>query len=125
MDKSIERPPVPIGVAAEALGVHPRTLRLYEAAGLVKPARRAGRRYYDDADLAWLGCLRAIVHEQNISLPALARLLRYEGCWEIRGCKATARRRCGARRGPGECWDKARVCCRRARELCGACPLKP
>jgi MerR family transcriptional regulator/heat shock protein HspR len=112
---------VPIGVAAEALGVHPRTLRLYEKAGLIEPPRRNGRRYYSAADLAWLQCLRDIVHDRKISLPALARLLNYEGCWELRGCGAAKRKACPARRGPGPCWERIRACCRRGREVCKTC----
>ncbi|HUV86002.1 MAG TPA: MerR family transcriptional regulator [bacterium] len=115
---------VPIGVAAEALAVHPRTLRLYEKAGLVGPSRRRGRRYYSAADLAWLRCLREIVHGHKISLAALGRLLNYEGCWEIRGCSAAKRKACPARRGPGPCWERMRACCRRGREVCATCSYK-
>lgn len=112
---------VPIGVAAEALAVHPRTLRLYEQARLIEPARRNGRRYYSAADLAWLRCLRDIVHGKKISLPALARLLHYEACWELAGCGAAKRKACPARRGPTPCWERIRACCRRGREVCRTC----
>lgn len=115
---------VPIGVAAEALAVHPRTLRLYEEAGLVKPSRRRGRRYYSAADLAWLSCLRDIVHRKKISLPALARLLPYEACWEIRECGPEERNECAARRDPGPCWERIRACCRRGRDVCRTCSIK-
>ena len=115
---------VPIGVAAEALAVHPRTLRLYEKAGLVGPSRRRGRRYYSAADLAWLHCLREIVHGHKISLTALGRLLNYEGCWEIRGCSPAKRKACPARRGPGPWGERVRACCRRGREVCAACSYK-
>ncbi|NIT35067.1 MAG: MerR family transcriptional regulator [candidate division Zixibacteria bacterium] len=121
---NIEIESVPIGVAADALGVHPRTLRLYEQAGLVEPSRRRGRRYYSAADLAWLRCLRDIVHGAKISLPALVRLLNYEGCWEIRGCSAEERKACPARRGPGPCWERIRACCRRGREVCRTCRFR-
>jgi len=41
-----------IGVAADLLGMHPQTLRMYEARGLVRPRRTpGGTRLYSDADL--------------------------------------------------------------------------
>jgi MerR family transcriptional regulator/heat shock protein HspR len=41
-----------IGVAAELLGMHPQTLRMYESRGLVRPRRTpGGTRLYSDADL--------------------------------------------------------------------------
>ncbi len=41
-----------IGVAAALLDVHPQTLRMYEARGLITPRRTAGgTRLYSDADL--------------------------------------------------------------------------
>ena len=30
----------PIGIISELLNIHPRTLRIYEREGLIKPARR-------------------------------------------------------------------------------------
>lgn len=90
----------PIGIAAELLGVHPRTLRIYEDAGLLKPARRRGRRYYTEADLSWLECIRHLIHDDKISVEGLRRLVRLQDCWEIRGCGRGHRARCG-RRGKG------------------------
>jgi MerR family transcriptional regulator, heat shock protein HspR len=41
-----------IGVAAELLGMHPQTLRLYEQRGLIRPRRTpGGTRLYSDDDL--------------------------------------------------------------------------
>ena len=36
-------PIYPISVAAKLLDVHPRTLRIYEDAGLIKPERKGNR----------------------------------------------------------------------------------
>ncbi len=42
-----------IGVAAGLLAVHPQTLRMYEARGIIRPRRTAGgTRLYSDVDLA-------------------------------------------------------------------------
>jgi MerR family transcriptional regulator/heat shock protein HspR len=90
----------PIGITAELLGVHPRTLRIYEDAGLLKPMRRRGRRYYTEADLSWLECIRHLIHDEKISVEGLRRLVQLQDCWEIRGCGGRQRARCG-RRGTG------------------------
>jgi MerR family transcriptional regulator/heat shock protein HspR len=93
----------PIGIAAELLGVHPRTLRIYEDVGLLTPRRRRGRRYYAEDDLKWLECIRHLIHEDKISVEGLRRLLRLQDCWQIRGCGRRQRARCGGhgRRGTG------------------------
>jgi DNA-binding transcriptional MerR regulator len=47
------RPKYMIGVAAALLDLHPQTLRMYEARGIVRPRRTAGgTRLYSDVDLA-------------------------------------------------------------------------
>ena len=45
-----DRPRYMISVAADLVGMHPQTLRIYERRGLVSPARTQGgnRRYSDD-----------------------------------------------------------------------------
>jgi MerR family transcriptional regulator/heat shock protein HspR len=46
------RPRYMISVAAELVGIHPQTLRIYEQKGLVHPQRTAGNtRLYSDADV--------------------------------------------------------------------------
>jgi MerR family transcriptional regulator/heat shock protein HspR len=72
---SSERPPdggacFPIGIVAEMLGVTEQTLRLYEAHGLVKPARRNRERYYCPGDVQWLECLRCLIHQDKVSIEA-------------------------------------------------------
>ena len=39
-----ERPRYMISVAAELVGMHPQTLRIYESKGLVRPRRTPGTR---------------------------------------------------------------------------------
>ncbi len=47
-----DRPRYMISVAAELVGMHPQTLRIYEQRGLVRPQRTAGNtRLYSDADI--------------------------------------------------------------------------
>jgi MerR family transcriptional regulator/heat shock protein HspR len=81
-----ETPVYSIGVAAQILGVHPRTLRIYEDEGLVKPARKGNRRFFSANDITWIGCIRTMIHEEGISIPGIKKLLRYAPCWEITDC---------------------------------------
>lgn len=75
-----------IGVAARLLQVHPRTLRIYEDEGLVRPHRQGARRMFSQNDLQWIACLRSAIHEQGISIPGIKKLLRYATCYEIVEC---------------------------------------
>ena len=54
MAENGRRPVYPIGIVAEMLGVHPRTLRTYEQEGLIRPSRRGGKRFYSEIDLRWV-----------------------------------------------------------------------
>lgn len=50
--KSPDTPAYMIGVAAELVGMHPQTLRIYETRGLVRPRRTpGGTRLYSDRDI--------------------------------------------------------------------------
>ena len=103
------RPVYTIGTAAEILGVHPRTLRLYEDGGLIRPARKNNRRFYSGSDLQWISCIRYLIHEKGLNQEGLRRLLALIPCWEIRGCRADTVANCSAssdRSTP--CWDLAR-----------------
>ena len=47
-----ERPRYMISVAADLVGMHPQTLRIYEQKGLVRPGRTpGGTRLYSERDL--------------------------------------------------------------------------
>ncbi|MBF6353700.1 MerR family transcriptional regulator [Nocardia higoensis] len=72
------RPVYAISVAAELTGLGVQTLRLYEARGLITPARSAGgTRCYSGADLARLHRITAL-NQQGINLTAIARILELE-----------------------------------------------
>ena len=85
-----------IGVAAQMLDVHPRTLRIYEEKGLVKPMRRGKWRYYTMNDIKWIECLREMIHEHSISIAAVKKLLLYTPCWNIIDCASEKRKQCTA-----------------------------
>lgn len=89
-------PIYPIGVASKLLDVHPRTLRIYEDAGLLKPARSGNRRLYSTNDITWIGCLRKMIHTDGISIPGIKKLLRYATCYEIADCSKEIHCTCDA-----------------------------
>lgn len=82
----------PIGVAADLLQVHPRTLRIYEKENLIKPERRNGRRYYSEEDMEYLRCIRELIHEDGVNLAGVRRLMEIAPCWKVRNCR---RKQCG------------------------------
>lgn len=118
------RPILRIGAVAELLEVHPRTLRLYEQRGLVKPVRSRGQRKYTPNDVRWLRCLRSMVHEEGYSLPGIAKLLQLAPCWEIKNCPPEVRDACEAKvdaRIP--CWEVMKDRCGRGEKQCAECEV--
>ncbi len=85
-----------IGVAAKMLEVHPRTLRIYEQEGLIRPIRKGKWRYFNMDDIKWVECLRSMIHEQGISIAAIKKLLIYTPCWNITDCSFDKRKLCTA-----------------------------
>ena len=85
-----------IGVAAQMLNVHPRTLRIYEQEGLITPQRKGKWRYFTMDDIKWIECLREMIHGHGISIAALKKLLQYTPCWNITDCPFARRKLCTA-----------------------------
>ena len=85
-----------IGVAAQILNVHPRTLRIYEDEGLIKPARKGNRRFFSQNDITWITCIRKMIHVEGISIPGIKKLLRFAPCWEITDCPREVCESCSA-----------------------------
>ncbi len=68
-----------IGVAAELVGMHPQTLRMYEQKGLVRPQRTAGNtRLYSDADVERLQLVQRLTTEFGLNLAGVERVLHME-----------------------------------------------
>jgi MerR family transcriptional regulator, heat shock protein HspR len=73
------RPRYMISVAAELVGMHPQTLRLYEAKGLVRPARTpGGTRLYSDADVERLRLIQRLTSEIGLNLAGVEQVLHLE-----------------------------------------------
>ncbi|NNK97115.1 MAG: MerR family transcriptional regulator [Desulfobacterales bacterium] len=92
-----DSPVYSIGVAAQILNVHPRTLRIYEDEGLIKPVRKSNRRFFSQNDITWIGCIRNMIHDEGISIPGIRKLLRFAPCWEITDCPREICESCTAR----------------------------
>ncbi len=74
-----ERPRYMISVAAEIVGMHPQTLRMYEQKGLVRPKRTAGNtRLYSEADLERLRLIQRLTGELGLNLAGVQTVLDLE-----------------------------------------------
>jgi MerR family transcriptional regulator/heat shock protein HspR len=68
-----------ISVAAELVGMHPQTLRLYENKGLVRPKRTpGGTRLYSEADVERLRIIQRLTTELGLNLAGVELVLRLE-----------------------------------------------
>jgi MerR family transcriptional regulator, heat shock protein HspR len=74
-----DRPRYMISVAADLVGMHPQTLRIYEAKGLVQPQRTAGNtRLYSEADLERLRLINQLTTELGLNLAGVEHVIRLE-----------------------------------------------
>ncbi len=68
-----------ISVAAELANLHPQTLRMYEARGLIEPKRSSkGTRLYSQDDVEKLRRIQAMTAELGLNLAGVERVLRLE-----------------------------------------------
>ncbi len=117
-------PIYPISVAAKLLGVHPRTIRIYEEEGLIKPARQGQKRYFSNDDIDWVQCLRYLIHDEGISIPGIKKLLELSPCWEIKGCSPEVRENCSAYIDKTlPCWERVNTSCAKDKNHCQNCEV--
>jgi MerR family transcriptional regulator, heat shock protein HspR len=68
-----------ISVAAELANLHPQTLRVYEARGLIEPKRSTkGTRLYSQQDVEKLRRIQEMTAELGLNLAGVERVLRLE-----------------------------------------------
>jgi MerR family transcriptional regulator, heat shock protein HspR len=68
-----------ISVAADLVGMHPQTLRIYEQKGLVRPKRTAGNtRLYSEQDLERLRLIQRLTTELGLNLAGVEMVLQLE-----------------------------------------------
>jgi MerR family transcriptional regulator/heat shock protein HspR len=69
-----------ISVAAELANLHPQTLRMYEARGLIEPKRSSkGTRLYSQQDVEKLRRIQEMTADLGLNLAGVERVLRLEG----------------------------------------------
>jgi MerR family transcriptional regulator/heat shock protein HspR len=74
-----QRPRYMISIAAELVGMHPQTLRIYEQKGLIQPKRTpGGTRLYSEADVERLRLIQQLTTELGLNLAGVEHVLRLE-----------------------------------------------
>ncbi|MBA2535913.1 MAG: MerR family transcriptional regulator [Actinobacteria bacterium] len=72
-----DRPRYMISIAADLVGMHPQTLRIYEAKGLVRPKRTPGNtRLYSEADLERLRLIQELTTKLGLNLAGVETVLK-------------------------------------------------
>ena len=71
-----ERPRYMISVAADLVGMHPQTLRIYESKGLIRPKRTNGNtRLYSEANLDRLRLIQQLTTDFGLNLAGVEQVL--------------------------------------------------
>jgi MerR family transcriptional regulator/heat shock protein HspR len=71
-----EQPRYVISIAAQMLGVHPQTLRLYEREGLIEPRRSGGKiRLYSERDIDKVRCIMRLTNDLGVNLAGAETIL--------------------------------------------------
>lgn len=74
-----KRPVYMIGVAAELIGVHPQTLRMYEHKGLLRPRKSIkNTRLYSQEDIELGRHIQQLTQEMGMNLAGVVRTLEME-----------------------------------------------
>jgi MerR family transcriptional regulator/heat shock protein HspR len=75
------RPVYMIGVAAELIGVHPQTLRMYEQKGLLCPRKSLkNTRLYSQEDVELGRYIQKLTQEMGMNLAGVRKVLDLEEC---------------------------------------------
>jgi MerR family transcriptional regulator/heat shock protein HspR len=79
VDVAVDRGVFMISVAAELAEMHPQTLRMYEARGLIEPSRSPkGTRLYSQDDVERLRRIQQMTAELGLNLAGVERVLALE-----------------------------------------------
>jgi len=72
------KPLFTLSVAAEIIGVHPRTLMIYEAESLVVPSRtKTNRRRYSQKDISRLQFIRYLTNKKRVNLAGVGHIFKF------------------------------------------------
>ena len=121
MEVEDSKPVYTINVAADILGISARTLREYEKAGFIQPARINGNRRFSNNDIEFVRNVRFYLDEIGMSIPALKLLYMSVPCWKLKQCDI---KDCPAYGNTEQkCWEvisKNDMCSERT---CEGCPI--
>src|SRR5258705_839602 len=68
-----------IAVAADLVGMHPKTLRIYENQGLIRPKRPAGNtRLYSEADIERLRLIQQLTNDLGLNLAGVEQVMQLQ-----------------------------------------------
>jgi MerR family transcriptional regulator/heat shock protein HspR len=68
-----------ISVAADLVGMHPQTLRIYESKGLIRPKRTAGNtRLYSELDIERLRLIQQLTNDLGLNLAGVEQVLQLQ-----------------------------------------------
>ena len=74
-----DRPRYMISVAADLVGMHPQTLRIYESKGLIRPKRTAGNtRLYSEADIERLRLIQQLTNNLGLNLAGVEQVMQLQ-----------------------------------------------
>ena len=74
-----DRPRYMISVAADIVGMHPQTLRIYENKGLIRPKRTAGNtRLYSEADIERLRLIQQLTNDLGLNLAGVEQVMQLQ-----------------------------------------------
>jgi MerR family transcriptional regulator/heat shock protein HspR len=74
-----DRPRYMISVAADLVGMHPQTLRIYEGKGLIRPKRTAGNtRLYSEADIERLRLIQQLTSDLGLNLAGVEQVMQLQ-----------------------------------------------
>ncbi len=83
-----DKPLFTLSVAAEIMGVHPRTLMIYENEGLVIPQRtKTNRRRYSQKDIRKLQFIRFLTQNKGINLAGVETIIKMIADADKKGMK--------------------------------------
>ena len=100
LEVSADRGVFMISVAAELADMHPQTLRMYEARGLIEPKRSPkGTRLYSHKDVDRLRRIQEMTAELGMNLAGVERVFELEGQLEAMDRKAQTLRKRAAELG--------------------------
>lgn len=74
-ERKPDMPVYVISIAADLLGCHPRTLRIYEEHGLLSPFRRHRIRLYSERDIQRGRLIRFLIEERGLNLAGVRLIL--------------------------------------------------